>query len=203
MTDFLTLKESSEGFFKDRGSRFIAHAIPVSNESEIKAAQEQLRKKYFDARHHCYAYILGLKSQRVRANDDGEPNHSAGDPILGQIRANGLTNVLVVVIRYFGGTKLGVGGLVQAYKSATEDALKAAKKVKIFPQTRFRVNYGYDQTSRVETLLGAFELQIIKREFGETCYLEALIREEHFELLLAQNEPPNPLAIETITSTDQ
>ena len=104
---------------------------------EVKACQEKLRKQYYDARHHCYAFILGLENQTERANDDGEPNHSAGDPILGQIKSFGLTNTLVVVVRYFGGTKLGVGGLVHAYKTATADALSKAMKFELYERAQF------------------------------------------------------------------
>ena len=120
---FHTIKDSAEGLYKEKGSKFLAFAFPVTTEDEIKDCQEKIRKKYFDARHHCYAWILGADKSQLRANDDGEPNHSAGDPILGQIRSRDLTDVLVVVVRYFGGTKLGVSGLIQAYRAAAEDAL--------------------------------------------------------------------------------
>ena len=121
-----TLGNTAEGSYKEKGSKFMAFAYPVVSESEIKERLEALRKKYFDARHHCFAYILGADKTRFRAFDDGEPNHSAGDPILGQIRSRDLTNVLVVVVRYFGGVKLGVGGLISAYKAAAEEALNNA-----------------------------------------------------------------------------
>ncbi|PLX14682.1 MAG: YigZ family protein, partial [Marinilabiliales bacterium] len=127
---YLTISKPSEGLFKDRGSKFLAFAYPVSSEEEIKAFQEQLRSDYHDARHHCYAYMLGPKKENYRANDDGEPSSTAGKPILGQIRSFDLTNILIVVIRYFGGTKLGVGGLINAYKTAAEEALKNAKIIR-------------------------------------------------------------------------
>src|SRR5689334_3258152 len=117
---FLTIESVSEGIFKEKGSKFLAFAYPVSSESDIKLRLEELRKKYFDATHHCYAWMLGSDKKHFRAADDGEPNHSAGAPILGQIKSKNLTNVLVVVVRYFGGTKLGVGGLTQAYKAGAE-----------------------------------------------------------------------------------
>ncbi|MEQ9007162.1 MAG: YigZ family protein, partial [Ekhidna sp.] len=120
MSIYHTIKEKSEGLYKEKGSKYLAFAYPVKSEVEIKEIQESLRKEYYDARHHCFAWVLGMDDQSYRANDDGEPAHSAGDPILGQIRSFELTNVLVVVIRYFGGTKLGVGGLINAYKTATE-----------------------------------------------------------------------------------
>ena len=106
---YLTLKTESEGTYKEKGSKFLAFAFPVSSEQEIRDRMMGLKKRFHDARHHCYAYILGPERVVFRANDDGEPNHSAGDPILGQIRSRELTDTLVVVVRYFGGTKLGVG----------------------------------------------------------------------------------------------
>src|SRR5690242_5641679 len=120
---YQTIEKSSDSIYKEKGSRFLAFARPVSSESDVKKVLESLRKEYFDARHHCFAWILGPEKKLFRAFDDGEPNHSAGDPILGQIRSRNLTNVLVVVVRYFGGTKLGVGGLISAYKTAASDAL--------------------------------------------------------------------------------
>ncbi len=111
---FHTIEGPSEGLYKQLGNKFMAFAYPVSSEEEVKIKIETLKKKYFDAHHHCFAWTLGEDKRRHRAFDDGEPNHSAGDPILGQIKSKNLTNVLVVVVRYFGGVKLGVGGLMQA-----------------------------------------------------------------------------------------
>jgi putative IMPACT (imprinted ancient) family translation regulator len=109
---YITIKSGVQGLYKEKGSKFLAFAYPVESEEEVKQRLLELRKAYYDARHHCYAYVLGAEKEKYRATDDGEPNHSAGDPILGQIRSRNLTNVLVVVVRYFGGVKLGVGGLV-------------------------------------------------------------------------------------------
>jgi uncharacterized YigZ family protein len=123
---YKTIAAESKGLFKDRGSRFIAIARPVSSQEEIKTILEELRREYHDARHHCYAWMLSPDRQAWRVNDDGEPSGTAGRPIMGQINSRELTNVLVVVIRYFGGTLLGVSGLINAYRSATEDALTKA-----------------------------------------------------------------------------
>ena len=122
-----TLQDPEEGFYKEKGSKFLAFAYPVTTEKEIKERIDGLKAKYFDARHHCYAWMLGANKNHFRAFDDGEPNHSAGDPILGQIRSKGVTNVLVVVVRYFGGVKLGMGGLISAYKNAAQDVLGKAQ----------------------------------------------------------------------------
>src|SRR5688500_17706527 len=123
---YRTIAKPAEGHYREKGSRFLAFAYPVTTESDIKAHISRLEQKYFDARHHCFAWMLGAEKQSFRAFDDSEPNHSAGNPILGQIRSKDLTNVLVVVVRYFGGVKLGVGGLVTAYRTAAEDALNHA-----------------------------------------------------------------------------
>src|SRR3954468_18127958 len=123
---YRTLQAPVGGTYKEKGSKFLAFAYPVENEQDVKEKIELLKKTHFDARHHCFAYVLGPDKTKYRAFDDGEPNHSAGDPILGQIRSRNLTNVLVVVIRYFGGVKLGVGGLISAYRTAAEEALTKA-----------------------------------------------------------------------------
>jgi len=123
---YKTIDSETKGLFKSKGSRFIAHAIPVSSQEEIKKRLEELRKEYHDARHHCYAWVLSPDRQAWRVNDDGEPSGTAGKPILGQINSRELTNILVVVIRYFGGTLLGVSGLINAYRTAAADALDNA-----------------------------------------------------------------------------
>ena len=120
---YRTIKRESEGYFRDRGSKFYAFAYPVETEDEVKEHLEELRKKYYDARHHCYAYQLGAEKTSYRINDDGEPSSSAGKPIFGRIQSHDLTNILIVVIRYFGGVKLGVPGLINAYKTAAEEAI--------------------------------------------------------------------------------
>ena len=126
---YLSIAGSSDGLFKDQGSRFIAKAYPVESEVEVKAIVDALKKEYHDARHHCYAYRIGLDGSVFRANDDGEPSGSAGRQILGQIDSAGLSDVLVVVIRYFGGIKLGIPGLLRAYKSSTAEALSSAEQI--------------------------------------------------------------------------
>ena len=124
---YKTLENPAEGIYREKGSRFLAFGYPVHNEEEIKIRVAALRKKYHDARHHCYAYRLGPAGETYRVNDDGEPSGTAGKPIYGQLLSNNLTNVLVVVVRYFGGTLLGTGGLITAYRSATSDMLAACR----------------------------------------------------------------------------
>jgi uncharacterized YigZ family protein len=173
IASFHTINGSSAGEYKEKGSKFIALAFPVASEEEVKARLLEIKMKYFDARHHCYAYVLGADKSKFRAYDDGEPNHSAGDPILGQIRSKNLTNVLVIVVRYFGGTKLGVGGLVTAYKAAAEEALNRAQIVEQQVSVTLVFELAYEVTPAIMKLVKDFDLRIISQEYGETCSLTA------------------------------
>lgn len=164
---YLTIQSPAEGNYKEKGSKFLAFAYPVKSENEIKSHIGNLKKKYFDARHHCFAWILGADKDKFRAFDDGEPNHSAGDPILGQIRSRELTNILVVVVRYFGGIKLGVGGLVAAYKAAAYDALQNAKVIEEEVREIFRLMYSYDTTPQIMKLVKEFDLKVVNQIFDE------------------------------------
>lgn len=175
VTSFLTLDEPSQGLYKEKGSKFLAFAYPVRSEEEIKEKLTALRKEYYDARHHCYAWILGPEKLQFRANDDGEPNHSAGDPILGQIRSKNLTNVLIVVVRYFGGTKLGVGGLIAAYKAAAEDALSNASTVEEEVRLRMEWSFPYENTNEVMRLVKEFDLKLVQQQFDTACRLSVQV----------------------------
>ena len=170
---FKTIEHPSEGLYKEKGSKFIALAFPVESDSEIKIQLEAIKKKYFDARHHCYAFVLGADKKKFRAFDDGEPNHSAGDPILGQIRSRELTNIMVVVVRYFGGTKLGVGGLVQAYKLAAEEALNKNVIVEKEVYQLLELHYPYTSTPEIMKLVKDFELEIVEHSFDDEVILKA------------------------------
>ena len=196
MNEFFTISNSPEGFYKEKGSKFIARAYHVKTEEEIKEKLEELRKEFYDARHHCYAYIIGLKNQAFRANDDGEPNHSAGDPILGQIRSKNLTNTLVVVIRYFGGTKLGVGGLINAYKVSTEDALNQATIETVYSQTGFSIRFGYDVTAEVERALGEFDIVYLDKQYTDDCLFKGLLKDEDVPRLAKKLELTNNVALD-------
>lgn len=151
----------------------MAFAHPVASETEVKEVLCALEKKYFDARHHCFAWMLGTTQRTFRAFDDGEPNHSAGDPILGQIRSRDLTNVLVVVVRYFGGVKLGVGGLIAAYRTAAEEALNQAEIVEREITETIRLIYDYAATPEVMRLVKEYDLNILEQKFEEECALVA------------------------------
>lgn len=173
---YLTIAAPAEGLYKEKGSKFIALAYPVSDEEEIKGLLEEIKKKYYDARHHCYAYRLGREGLVFRANDAGEPNHSAGDPILGQLRSYNLTDVLIVVVRYFGGTKLGVGGLINAYKTAAADAIENSDIITKIASTDIHLHFDYLAMNDVMRLVKDYDLQIKKQEFENTCYMVLEVR---------------------------
>jgi uncharacterized YigZ family protein len=162
---FLTLAAPATGAYKDRGSKFIAYACPVTSEDEAMSWVEALRREHFKARHHCFAWRLGLDGHRFRANDDGEPSGTAGRPILGQIDAAGLTDVVVVVVRYFGGTLLGTAGLIQAYRESAAAALLAAAKVEKIVQDRFRVRAAYALVPDLLNALRKLDLKIQREEY--------------------------------------
>lgn len=173
---YLTIKRTSEGLYKEKGSKFLAFAFPVENEEEIKAHVDALKKKYYDARHHCYAFILGAEGVHYRANDDGEPNHSAGDPILGQIRSRNLTDTLVIVVRYFGGTKLGVPGLINAYKTAAADALDNNDIIERAVVKTLLLLFNYPEINTVMRLVKEYDLEIVEQKFEESCLLKVKVR---------------------------
>ncbi len=168
---FLTISSPSEGLYKEKGSKFIALSFPVESVDEVKDSLEGLRKEYYDARHHCYAYVLGHAGDEVRANDDGEPNHSAGDPILGQIKSKNLTNTLVVVIRYFGGTKLGVSGLITAYKTAAAEALDANQIIQKDITENITLRFPYDEMNEAMKLVKDLDLKIKRQDYDSLCIM--------------------------------
>lgn len=173
---YRSISGPAEGLFKDNGSRFISFAFPVETEDEVKSIVGDLKKKYHDARHHCYAYRLGYLGDRFRANDDGEPSSSAGRPILGQIDSKGLSDVLVVVVRYFGGIKLGVPGLIRAYKTSTAEALEKAGSVEKVAGKWFQVSFGYEAMNSVMKILKDMDLRQQGQNFGSKCSLRTWVR---------------------------
>ncbi|MBR4826518.1 MAG: YigZ family protein [Bacteroidales bacterium] len=173
---YKSISSRGEGLYKELGSRFIAFAYPVETEEEVKTLVSAARKEYHDARHHCYAYRLGLGGTVWRASDDGEPSGSAGRPILGQIDSAGLSDVLVIVVRYFGGIKLGVPGLIRAYKESTADALAHAPVAEKIAGSWYRVDFGYDAMPAVMKLVKDLDLPTRGRVFSETCTIELRVR---------------------------
>jgi len=196
--EYLTISKPSEGFFKDKGSKFLAFAYPVSTEEEIKAIQEQLRSDYHDARHHCYAYMLGKDRNVFRANDDGEPSSTAGKPILGQINSFEVTNILIVVIRYFGGTKLGVSGLINAYKTASEEALKNAKIIKKTLHDIYELRFEYPVMNDVMKILKEEQIEHIDQNFELSCSITLSLRKAEIDKVLSKFDRIKELKIEFI-----
>lgn len=173
----------SEGLFKDNGSRFLAFAYPVETEEEVKEIVSSLRKEYHDARHHCYAYRLGLDGSVWRASDDGEPAGSSGRPILGQIDSAGLSDVLVVVVRYFGGIKLGIPGLIRAYKTSTADALEHAEIVEKIAGRWYDLRFPYDALPQIMKMVKDMDLPSRDQSFEMECSMKVRVRlgiEENF-----------------------
>ena len=173
---YKSIAAESRGLFKDNGSRFIAHAYPVETEDEVKEIVAALKKEYYDARHHVYAYRLGYLGDKFRANDDGEPSGSSGRPVLGQIDSNGLSDILVVVVRYFGGIKLGIPGLIRAYKTATADAIANAEIVEKIASRMYRVHFGYMNTNSVMKVFKDMGLEQKNQKFDMECSIDTSVR---------------------------
>jgi len=174
--EYRSIAAPAEGLFKDNGSRFIALAYPVESEESVKEIVAGLRKEYHDARHHCYAYRIGHDGAVFRSSDDGEPSGSAGRPILGQIDSAGLSDILVVVVRYFGGIKLGIPGLIRAYKSSTADALANATVVEKTAGTVYRISFDYLSMNAVQKVLKDMNLPQSSQEFSQSCSLVTRVR---------------------------
>lgn len=173
---YLTVKGPAEGLYKEKGSKFMSFVYPVHSEEEVKSNLDLLRRKYHDARHHCFAWVIGADKTLFRTSDDGEPNHSAGDPILGQMRSRNLTNVLVVVVRYFGGTKLGMSGLIVAYRTAAQDALNRSLIIEKELVQKLTIKYDYASTPEVMRLLKDYNLTVVAQDFQAGCVLDAEIK---------------------------
>lgn len=173
---YLTIKSSSEGIFKDRGSKFLAFVFPVKNEQEIKEILNKLKKEHHVANHHCYAWRLGADKLAYRANDDGEPNNSAGKPILGQIQSKDLTDILIVVARYFGGTLLGVSGLINAYREAAADAIKNVEIIEKHVMFEYDTEFSFEQMNSVMKILKDTDAKIISQDYESNCIIKFYIR---------------------------
>lgn len=169
---YKTIDREGVAEFKDRGSRFIAYTFPIQNTDEFKSRLLQLKKEHVKAVHHCFAYRLGLDKNNFRSSDDGEPSGSAGKPILGQIDSKGLTNVLIVVVRYFGGTLLGVPGLINAYKSAAALALQVVPVIQKPVTSGLKINFGYGEMNDVMRTIKQFNATIIHQELNLFCHIE-------------------------------
>lgn len=178
---YKTIEKPSEGLFKDKGSKFISYAYPVSEEESVKSIIQSLKKEHYSARHHCYAYRFGYKGQIYRVNDDGEPSGTAGRPIYGQILSNNLTNILIVVVRYFGGTLLGVSGLINAYKSASADVISNSKIITEIVKEKLSLEFDYVIQNQVMKVVKDHHIETENLKYGLLCNLEIYVREGELE----------------------
>lgn len=179
---YKTLSQPSEEvLFKEKSSKFFGYAFPINNEDEVKEALELLKKQHNSARHFCYAYQLGTESISYRVNDDGEPNNSAGMPIYGQIQSFDITNVLVVVIRYFGGVKLGVGGLISAYKTAAQMAFEVADIVEKTIDVHFIISFDYKNMNKVMRIIKEKNIEMVSQKMEMSCEIEIATRKKNAE----------------------
>ena len=176
MDTYLTISSVSEALYKDKGSKFYAFAYPVHTVEQIKEIIAEKRKEYYDARHVCYAYMLGYERNQFRANDDGEPSGTAGRPILGQINSSNLTDILIIVVRYFGGTLLGTSGLIQAYKTSAAEAIAAATIEERIVEKTFVSKFGYQDLNAVMRIMKDFDLSIVNQIQEMDCTLYFRIR---------------------------
>lgn len=181
---YLTIEAAAESACRERSSKFLSFIYPVHNEEEIREALDALRKRYFDATHHCYAWRLGPRGEQYRANDDGEPSGTAGKPILGQLLSHELTDCLVVVVRYFGGTKLGVPGLIAAYKESAQQVIDEAHIIELTVDRAVRVDFPYIAMNDIMRVIKELQPRIRSQEFDNLCTMHLTIREAQAELLI-------------------
>ena len=172
MNSFKTIKAPSQGIYKEKGSKFIAFAIPINSEPQFKEELSKIKKEYHDAGHHCYGFSVGAEGKLYRYSDDGEPNNSAGKTIYGQLLSFGVTNIAIIVIRYFGGTKLGVGGLITAYKEAAKDALNNATIIEQEITESLTINFKYESMNTIMGLVKTFDLEIVEQDFQLDCIIK-------------------------------
>lgn len=183
---YLTVEGNAEAIFKEKSSKFLCYAFHVESEEEIACHLERLRKQYYDATHHCYAWRLGPFGERFRANDDGEPSSTAGKPILGQMLSREVTNCLIVVVRYFGGTKLGVPGLIAAYKESAAAALDASKVVERTVDTRIRVEFSYVVMNDVMRIIKEEQPVVESQTFDNLCSIMLAVRNSKADVVLGR-----------------
>ncbi len=195
---YRTIKGPAEGLYKEKGSKFLAFAFPVRSTDEVKQHLEALRKEYFDARHHCYAYILGPSKDVYRVNDDGEPSGTGGRPIHGQLLSADLTDTLIVVVRYFGGVLLGASGLANAYKTAARDAIEHAEIVEKTIDVRYRLQFEYVLMNDVMRIVKEFGLTPMNQDYNLDCRLELSVRQSQSVRLYDALAKLRDVTIETL-----
>ena len=190
----MTISGAASGLFKDKGSKFISFLYPITTDKEVKPIIDSLKSEYYDARHHCYAYRLGQKGDVWRTVDDGEPSGTAAKPMLGTLQSNSITDILAVVVRYFGGTKLGVPGLINAYRQATLDAIQNATVIEKTIDHTITLRFDYSQTTATMKLIKIYNPKIIEQSFDNYSTIKLAIRESQYDEFCAK-----ALKIESIT----
>ena len=181
---YKSIQKPAKGFYKEKGSKFLSFAYPINDENEFKKIQNHINKKFYNARHRCYAYQVGYNKELYRVNDDGEPSNSAGKPILGQINSNDLTNILIYVIRYFGGTLLGIGGLINAYKNSAADAIDNSEIITKTIQNIYAINFKYTSIGIVMKTLKENGIKHFDQNFSENCSVKISVRKNYTEKII-------------------
>lgn len=194
---YKTLAADAEAVYKEKSSKFLAYAYPVESEEQIREILDALHKRYYDATHHCYAWRLGAQGEQFRANDDGEPSGTAGKPILGQMLSTEITNCLIVVVRYFGGTKLGVSGLISAYKESARAAIEAGTIVERTVDRRIKIYFPYIAMNDVMRIIKEEQPAILGQEFDNLCSMELSIRESRADMLVGKLQKAEGVTVET------
>lgn len=195
---YLTVEGNAEAIFKEKSSKFLCYAFHVESEEEIAAHLERLRKQYYDATHHCYAWRLGPFGERFRANDDGEPSSTAGKPILGQMLSREVTNCLIVVVRYFGGTKLGVPGLIAAYKESAAAVLDASEVVERTVDTHIQVEFSYIVMNDVMRIIKEEQPVVMSQEFDNLCTMMLAVRNSKADVVLGRLKKVDGAIVEVV-----
>ena len=195
---YLTVSKSVESIYKEKGSKFLSFLYPVTSLEEVKEYLTQLKKKYYDATHHCYAYIIGYDKETFRMNDDGEPSSTAGKPIYGQLQSNDLTNVLLVVVRYFGGTKLGVSGLIKAYKESSAECIALAEIVEKQVKHKYNIYFAYEDMNVVMNILKQNNAEQKNQIFDLNCQIEVLIDKRNSSKFESSIPPVSTIRIEFV-----
>ncbi len=197
---YRTIEADAEALFKEKSSKFLCFAYPVTTEEQIREQLEVLYKKYYDATHHCYAWRLGPRGETFRANDDGEPSSTAGKPILGQLLSHEITDCLIVVVRYFGGTKLGVSGLIEAYKTSAAEVIAAAEVVERTVDDRIEVRFSYMAMNEVMRIIKDMQPKIVEQCFDNLCTMTLTIRQSQSEQLLTRLSKVEGAQAEIVTN---
>ena len=198
---YWTIKAKSQGIYKDKGSKFISYAFPVKTEEEIKQEIANLRKEHASARHHCFAFRLGADKQFYRSNDDGEPSGTAGKPIFNQIQSQDLTNILIVVVRYFGGILLGVSGLINAYKNAAADALNNASIIEKTSNEEYEVLFEHTEMNEVMKIIKEEKTEVLSKNFNNTCKLMFSVRKNNADRIVSRLKNISNLEVEFIKNS--